>query len=449
MTSKELNISTSTPSLTQFNPHDVPWQYEVLNDVEHFDYSLGKHELLFSGSIGSAKSLLGAHIALTHCLKFKGSRVCLGRRAMPDLKDTIYKKIHEHIGDDLKEGQDYFPNETRAQIFFKNGSEIISRSWADKKTKKGRSLELSMLIIEESAENDDLEEKNAIEELSMRVGRLSHVPQNLVIHMTNPDSPGHWLYKHFIESKSQTRHTYYSLTKDNKFLPGWYIEQLEKDLDPKMVRRMLYGEWIEISGEVVYYEYNKDIHFRDYNYKIDLNHPIWFSYDFNIGEGKPMSVIFFQHIDGVFHFFDEVVCHGSRTANTLDEMAGMGLLEHDTLYICTGDASGGFRTTNSVRSNYDIIKEFMSNYKKKVASKLNSSSEFQEPTPQCTSDTILLMLILEMLGVRLDPMYTKELELLMKDLDLQSLKVVEDILKMTQKNISTSQQQQDTARWLH
>lgn len=373
-------IRTSNPSLSQFDPRDVPWQWRVIQDIESFDYSLGKHELLFSGSVGSAKSILGAHIALTHCLRFPGARVCLARRSMPDLKDTIFKECLEHIGEDLIEGKDYFVNQTKASITFSNGSEIISRSWADRKSKKGRSLRLSLLIIEEAAENDD-QDRLAIEELSMRVGRLQHIPHQLVLFMTNPDSPGHWLHKHFMGSSSATRHIYYSLTKDNRFLPTWYIDQLERDLDPKMARRMLKGEWIEISGEVIYYAYDKLINFKDEEYEINLNFPVHMSFDFNIAEGKPMSAVFFQYINDKFYFFDECVVHGARTESLMEEAEARSLFSHITLYIINGDATGKARSTNSKKSNYDVIREYLSLLKIDDAGEQRSLQfEIQVPT---------------------------------------------------------------------
>ncbi len=353
---------TSTPSISEFDPKAVPFQWVVICEIENYDYSLGKHEILLSGSVGSAKSLLCAHIVVArHCLRFAGARACLARRSMPDLKDTIFKKCLEHIGEDLVEGKDYWVNETKASIRFANGSEIISRSWADRKSKKGRSLELSMLVIEESAENDD-KDKLAIEELTMRVGRLPHIPQHLVIHATNPDSPAHWLYKYFISTNSPTRHVYYSLTRDNKFLPSWYIEQMQRDLDPKMAKRMLEGQWIEIAGEVIYYNYSER-NKRDACYLIDPAHPIYMSFDFNIGDGKPMSAVLFQYIHGVFHFFEECVVHGARTESLMEEAIARELFRTRTLYIIQGDATGKARHPAAKHSNYEIIKQCLDQLK--------------------------------------------------------------------------------------
>lgn len=354
---------SGTPSLSEFDPKAIPWQLDLIKNVRrNFNYQNGFHDVLLSGTVGSAKSMAGCHLALTHCLLYPGARLCLARRSMPDLKDTIFSKILEHIGKDLKEGRDYWVNESRAQIHFRNKSKIISRSWGDRKAKKARSLDLSALLIEELTENEDEADRQAIEELKMRLGRVAGVPENWCIAMTNPDSPAHWAYKYYFESQSENRHVILSTLDENPFLPPWYKESLLRNLDPKTAERMVYGRWIEIKGEVVYHSYEREVNFKNYAYRVDPNHPIRISWDFNIGEGKPLSLVLFQYIDGVFHFFDEVVIHSAITEDSCAELAARGLLDYDALYLIHGDATGRARSTQSKHSNYEIIRQFLLNY---------------------------------------------------------------------------------------
>jgi len=240
------------------------------------------HEVLLSGSVGSAKSVLMAHLVVTHCLNNPGAVACLGRKALPDLKSTIFAKILEHIDVDYTEGRDYWVNHTSATIKFFNGSKIISRSWSDKRYKKVRSLELSCAVIEELTENN-LDDKEIYDEIKMRVGRIPGIKENFIVCATNPDSPGHWVHKYFMDSDSPTRHVFYSSTAENPFLPEWYRSQLERDLDPKMYRRMVLGEWLEISTETVYYSYDPDNNYSDKSYIINPDWPIHLTWDFNIG----------------------------------------------------------------------------------------------------------------------------------------------------------------------
>lgn len=357
-----LTTTSSTPNYQEFNPRIIPTQIRVIKDVKkRYDYALGVHEILLSGSIGSSKSILMAHIVVDHCIRNKGARALLGRRALPDLKATIYTKVLEHLEGAFIEGVHYQKNDTTGKILFQNGSEILSRSWADKRYTKMRSLELSMAVIEELTEN---QEQDFYNEIKMRVGRLPHIKQNLIICATNPDSPSHWAYKYFIEGqeKFDTRHVYYSVTTDNPFLPAWYIDQLKKDLDPKLALRMLYGQWIEISKEIIYYAYdNQKQYLRDTEYEINKSYPIWLSWDFNIGEGKPMSLIAAQVIDDTIHVFKEWVIEGMRTLDSCEEVEGSGILEKADHFIVTGDSAGKNRDTRSKGSDYDIIMKYLSN----------------------------------------------------------------------------------------
>lgn len=346
-------ISSSTPGLIQFDPKIIPYQFQVIKDTRRvFDYSLGTHEILLSGSVGSAKSILMAHIVVTHCLMNMGAIAMIGRLSMPALRSTLFAKILEHISVDLKEGQDYWVNDTTATIKFRNGSKIISRSWSDKKYFKVRSLELSLAAIEEASEN---ETQSFYNEVKMRVGRLPHVKENIIINATNPDEPDHWLYKYFITSKKKTRHVYYSVTTDNPFLPPQYIAQLKADLDPLMARRMIYGEWLSIQGEVVYYAYDKSRNFRDYSYEINPKLPIHLCFDFNIASGKPLSCALMQYTWPIKHVFDESVIHTARTMEVLDDLEGRGLIKKDFKYVVNGDAAGRHRDTRNFKSDYDII----------------------------------------------------------------------------------------------
>lgn len=366
-------LGKSTPNFEEFNPNVIPFQKKVVTDYFHnLDYSIGTHELLFSGSVGSSKSLLAAFLIIDHCLKYNKAKVLICRRTLPDLKKTLFTKLIDHLeGVPFLKGKVHI-TETTASIKFWNGSEIISGYWADKRYMKFRSLELSMAVIEEAVENTG-DDYKAIAEIRQRVGRLPHIKENLIIYCTNPGGPSHPLYKYFFDEQSPTRHVYFSLTEQNPFLPRTYIEQLKRDLDPKEAQRMLYGKWVEIDRERIYYAYNENLNFKRQAYTVRNDIPVSISYDFNIGMGKPMSLCLSQYDvkKDTFHFFDEVIVHGFRTQDTLDEMSNRGIFEMPVTFEIHGDATGGARTTASNWSNYEIIENFLSNYRTKTGLKLN------------------------------------------------------------------------------
>lgn len=368
MTKNASNNSSSTPSISEFNPDVISYQREVIRYVKkEYDYSKGILEVLLSGSVGSAKSVLAAHIGCLHLLMFKGAHLLLGRRTLPDLKDTIFTTICEHLEgtNGLEDGKHYFIKENTAKIIFCNGSRITSRAWGDKKFKKFRSLQLSAAIIEELTENDQ-NDMQAYVEISMRVGRLPHVPHSWILSCTNPDGPEHWAYDYFIKSKHPRRRVFYSRTDQNPFLPKSYIDGLKENLDPKMAQRMIYGRWVTISGETIYHQYNSERNFIEADYKVDIELPIWLSFDFNIALGKPLSSVLLQFDDrGAVHIFAEMVIEGLRTLENCDQLAKKGLLDYPVKYYITGDAAGRHKDTRNNRSDYDIIKSFMANYQQK------------------------------------------------------------------------------------
>lgn len=364
----------TSPTITTFDPRRIPFQYEVIKDIRSgFDYSQGTHEILLSGALGSSKSTLMAHLAITHCLLYSGARFLLGRLAMPALRKTIWQKVVEHLGLDLEPEKDYTVNLTTASIRFRNGSEIISTSWADRQFFKVRSLDLSGAAIEELTENDEMD---FYDEIKMRVGRLPNVPEAVIVNATNPGSPASIWYDYFElgrpdHLRSSLKHVYYSVTTDNPFLAPQYIEGLKRSLDPKLAQRMLYGRWIDVATEVVYYAYDHSVNFKDEAYEVDLRYPVRFAWDFNIGDGKPLSVCAFQFIEDRMHIFNEVVIEGMRTESSCDELAGKGLLDFATEFVIHGDASGRNRDTRNIKSDYDIIKRYFENYRRPDGSALS------------------------------------------------------------------------------
>jgi hypothetical protein len=346
--------TSSVPSFSEFDPTLIPYQIRVLADIyERFDYKDGKHEVLLSGSIGSAKSLLMAHLVIRHCLETPRARVLLGRKSMPDLKDTIFSKILEHMEGDFVQDVHYYLNAMRAYIRFNNGSEIMSRSWADNHPEKVRSLDLSMAVIEELTETDN---DNAYNEIAGRVGRLSHVDRCYIISATNPDSPSHWAYKYFMETPTPTKHVYYSITTDNPFLPSGYVKQLKANMDAKRALRMIYGQWVAIDEERIYHAFGEH---NVVNFEYIANHTFEtiITFDFNIGQGKPMSCALIQYDSNAdtFHVYGEAVIEGASTNELMDDLFARGLLKSGMQVTVCGDAAGKHRDTRSKRSDYDII----------------------------------------------------------------------------------------------
>ena len=373
-------------SFTTFDPRPVKWQYRVLWDQANtWEYHNGTVAVLYSGSVGSAKTTLAAFQAIQHCINFQRAKCLLGRRSIPDLRDTIYADIVELLDADeqLIEGIDYITYDNTCRIVFpKTKSEIFARTWGDKRYKKFRSLKISMAIIEEATENNQ-EDRQAIREIMQRLKRIRHIKQNTLILLTNPDSPAHWIHKDFIERAHEPGiHVYYSLTEDNIFLDPGYIEFLKKNLTKKEADRQLRGMWVEIDSDRIYYAYDSEKHFhRETKYQLDPRYPVDLMADYNIGVDKPMSWALGQYIDGHFHIFKEYHAQTMRTAQLLDEMAADGAFELPVKWRVFGDATGKNNDTRSNWSDYEIIEHFLANYRRNDGSMLEFELEVPPKNP--------------------------------------------------------------------
>lgn len=160
-------------------------------------------------------------------------------------------------------------------------------------------------------------------------------------------------------------HVFYSKSEDNPYLPPGYIDSLREGMSKLEADVKLRGLWRDIAGKGIYHSYDaKKNYLKSETYKIDPRAPVWISWDFNIGEGKPMSAIAFQLIGKTIHFFDEVVVEGMRTQDSCDEWYDKPWFGPDYKYYITGDSNGRHKSTKSTRTDYEIIKAFFSNYKR-------------------------------------------------------------------------------------
>lgn len=369
-------------SFSNLDAREIAWQYRLIWDWHNkLPFNQGVQKILLSGAVGSAKTTIASWLCLYVALNNKKAKILIGRKALPDLRDTLYKDITELLDadDNLIEGVDYtcYDNVCRI-VFHKTKSEIMSRTWADKKYKKVRSLKLCLAVIEEATENDE-DDKQAHDNILQRLNRIGHIKTNAMVLLTNPDSPGHWIYKSYIEkAKEDTNtHVYYSLTSDNPYIDRNYVRFLEENLSKADADRMLRGLWVEIDSNRIYYNYKSEKCFkRETPYRLNPAWPIDLMCDFNIGEGKPMSFALGQveHVlvkdefgarwKKIFHVFREFHGFTMRTEELLEEMQAAGAFDLPCpKWRIFGDATGRSRDTRSLRSDYEIIETFISNYK--------------------------------------------------------------------------------------
>jgi len=112
----------------------------------------------------------------------------------------------------------------------------------------------------------------------------------------------------------------------------------------------------------IYHAYKSEVHYVDKAYKINPRFPVNVSWDFNIGDGKPLSVALFQYIGDHFHFFDEIIIEGIRTLDSCEEISNRGYFNYGLKFILNGDATGRARDTRSKLSDWLIIKDYFNSH---------------------------------------------------------------------------------------
>lgn len=364
------------PSFSEFRPSNIKWQHEAHKFIYGFDYSKGVLEVLFSGAVGSAKTSEQIHELVADMLEQPGSKALMVRRTIKDLKRTSWNELLNHLRDIPHLVKSY--NKTDRHIIFINGSEILGDSYDDGDEEKYQSLDLSHLDVEECNEMP----RNIFDAIKLRVGRAG-VKKNRIQMRCNPDEPDHWLHKYFIQDTGHPcKKVFYSLTEDNPYLPKWYLENLKRDLTPLMARRKLYGEWLSISGEGIYYNYDQTRNFkRDEVYEINPAYPVCLMHDFNIGHGKPMSAAVGQFIEGVWHIKKTYLLHGFKTRQILEEMQEDGVFEYKTSYLFYGDQTGNHNDSRGNLSDWEIIEDFAANLIQKDGSSIEYSVEVPTSNP--------------------------------------------------------------------
>jgi hypothetical protein len=126
---------------------------------------------------------------------------------------------------------------------------------------------------------------------------------------------------------------------------------------------MIDGEWIPIRGATIYHQYDPSLNRRSEKYKIKTGGQaeVHWTWDFNIGENKPLSSCFFQADNGTYHVYQDLVIHGLRTEDMLEEAWSRGYLDHDVTYVINGDATAKHKDTRSRHSDYEIIRLWLAN----------------------------------------------------------------------------------------
>lgn len=200
--------------------------------------------------------------------------------------------------------------------------------------------------------------KDALDVVFARLRGDSPLLQGLLT--TTLDDPSCWLYECFVTNfNEKIMEVLYATSYDNTNLPDDYVDTLKSSYSSRLFDRMVLAKWVVLESDVIYYNFDRKVHIKD-DIVYDRTLPIMISFDFNIGVGKPASLVLAQmrKADGrpVLCILDELVLEGLSTEQLLTELRGQFSDTYNLRnHVVYGDATGSARDSTSNRSDYDII----------------------------------------------------------------------------------------------
>ena len=143
-------------------------------------------------------------------------------------------------------------------------------------------------------------------------------------------------------------------TQDNPHLPPDFIERMQANYDPQLLRAYLDGEFVNLTTGQVYDRFDRAKHVADIAAP-DSREPLRVGIDFNVGN---MSAVIAYRNANTLQVFDEV--SGAHDTDALAAAIKSRYPDH-RIYIYP-DASGGNRSTNATQTDIAILESYgMSN----------------------------------------------------------------------------------------
>lgn len=181
-----------------------------------------------------------------------------------------------------------------------------------------------------------------------------------------------WVYNRFVGPERVTGYqAIFAKPGENKFLPADFYDRLQASYDDRFYRQEVLGEYLSQFVGQVYYTFDRAASLRSLEF--DPEWPLCWALDFNI---DPMCSVLAQVKDVTtrdealrgqrnieIHVFDELVLPDARTETACkalwDRIERARLCERGlkTVHVY-GDASGAARRTSSLRSDWQIVKDF-------------------------------------------------------------------------------------------
>ncbi len=347
--------------------------------LQHLEGDDTVTEVFYGGAAGGGKTWLGCHWQIARRLEYPGTRGCLGRLELKNLKRTTlntFNDVWREFYANNPKGITQKLNSQDGIIYFSNGSEIVLQDLLQKPsdpdfTNLG-SLELTDAFVDEMPEICE----KAFEVLQSRIRYklIDNTPK--ILGAGNPRT--NWVKYRYVRSKEGNN---VKLKDYQKFVPATvldnpdkkfrevYIRQLEK-MNPYDRERLLKGNWdVNDNENPFFYAYSDEKHQRFESHKVKQSQYFDIAFDFNIA---PCCAVIGQ-ADRITlkHSTFDVIMATPKTRNGLSSLEAVCMLIKEK-YIdtgiviparirVTGDASGnsGSADREEAVTFYTTIKKIL------------------------------------------------------------------------------------------
>ena len=171
-----------------------------------------------------------------------------------------------------------------------------------------------------------------------------------------------WMWQTFASDDGKTREDRRLIrmrTQDNPHLPPDFIERMQANYDPQLLKAYLDGEFVNLTTGQVYDRFDRAKHVTVQVPDISRE-PLRIGVDFNVGN---MSAVIAIRVGKSLHVVDEV--SGAHDTDALAQKIKASYPDHK-IYIYP-DASGGNRSTNATQTDIAILESYgMSNQSPKA-----------------------------------------------------------------------------------
>lgn len=279
--------------------------YSPLSKQSEFHASPAKYRA-YVGGFGSGKTIAGCVEALIQSLEHPGNRGLIGRKSYKELKATTQSEFLRILPREMI--SDW--NKSDGILRLKNGSEILF--WNLENPDTFKSLNLGWFYLDEATEVD--EEVFNILRGRIRLKRDSNGKQIRRCGWLTTNPNGHdWVWKFWesLQGKLYIRLNYHlikSPTRDNRYLPEDYVQDLIETYPPEWLARFMEGSFDAFEGQI-YPALSEGYHVIPstmYSHLMDYIRPLAKFRVMDYGYANPTVVLWYATDEfGNLFFYDE------------------------------------------------------------------------------------------------------------------------------------------------